>query len=410
LAGERRLPTFEAMLGAVGGLVVLAGVFALFSEVPEDEARLGGLALSLLTLVVGCVLTAARRSSALDAAGVVLAAGAVVPLAFLALHDPEQVDSEGDLLVTALVAVLVWIVLFALGPARGHGLFLGLALFGMWTGAMGQTDPGVLLFPFWWSSGVAEVRTVPPIELEGPEVPDFPARDFPDPDLIQPPQLTIPDFRTPRTFPTPSTVAPPTFPEPSPMPSFRFEPPERFRPHPPTTETTAVEQSLGRTELVSSVQGDNEGDEGTIDPIEPFEEPPLAPGVVSVLFGLAYVLGAALLDSARLRRLASPFHLVGLLALTIGTVLLGPRLGAAAAGGAGVVFGLAVVALGVLVRRRFVAWYAGGASAVAVATLVGSVFADSPAAGGISLLVVGAAVVAVGVAGGMPSTVAEQRD
>lgn len=403
LAGERRLPTFEAMLGAVGGLVALAGVFALFSEVPEEEARAGGLALALLALVVGCVLTAVGRSSTLDAAGVVLAAGAVAPLVFLILNDPEQVDSESDLLVSALVAVLVWIVLFAVGPARGHGLFLGLALFGMWTGALGQTDPGTLLFPFWLSPGTySEVRVEPPMELRGPDVPD--------PDLISPPEITIPDLRTPRTFPTPSTVVPPTFSEPTPMPSFRFEPPQRFRPEPSTTTststtttTTSNEQSLGRMELVSYAQGD-EDDEGTLEPIDPFGEPPLAPGVVSILFGLAYVVGAAWLDSARLRRLASPFHFVGLHALTVGTLLLGPRLGAVAAGAAGIVFGVAVVALGVLARRRFVAWYAGGALALALTSVVASAFEDSPAAAAICLLVVGAAVVGVGVAGGLPST------
>ncbi|HEX9969374.1 MAG TPA: hypothetical protein VGB03_04480, partial [Acidimicrobiales bacterium] len=292
LAGERRQPTFESMLGAVGGLVALAGVFALFSEVPEDEVRMAGLALALLTLVVGCVLSAVRRSPALDAAGVVLAAGSVAPLVFLALNDPERVDSEGDFLAAALLAVVVWVVLFALGPARGHGLFLGLALFGLWSGAVGQTDPGVLLLPFWFAPGVSVTQ-----------VQETPAIPFDRPEIVEPPSFTIPELRSPRTFPTFDTVPPPTFPEPqpTPMPTFRFEPPPSFRPEPPTTDTTDTtappEESLGEARLVASTQ-DDDGEE--IEPLEPFDEPPLAPGVVSVLFGLAYVLGGALLDSARL--------------------------------------------------------------------------------------------------------------
>lgn len=400
LAGERRQPTFESMLGAVGGLVALAGVFALFSEVPEDEVRMGGLALALLTLVVGCVLSALCRSRALDAAGVVLAAGSVAPFVFLVLNDPEQVDSEGDFLAAALLAVVVWVVLFALGPARGHGLFLGLSLFGLWSGALGQTEPGALLLPFWFTPGVT-------VEADVQEVPGIP---FDRPELVEPPTFTVPELRSPRTFPTFDTVPPPTFPQPqpSPMPTFRFEPPPTFRPEPPTTDTTAPpEESLGDARLVASSQAD---DEVELEPIEPFDEPPLAPGVVSVLFGLAYVLGAALLDSARLRRPASAFHLVGVAVLTIGTVLLCPRLGATAAASAGIVFGVAVVALGVLTARRFLAWYAGGALALAVATVVGSIFADSPAAGGICLLVVGAAVVALGMAGGMPAAPSQRQD
>lgn len=387
LAGRRPAPTFEALLGAAGGVVLLAAAAAFADNAPDEEVRVAGLALSLLVLVVGCVLSAVSLGRATSAAGVVLSAGAVVPLAFLLTNDPASLDDRSDFLVAALVAVAFWLVLFAVGPNRGHGLFLGLALFMLWSGALSQTDPS----PFFWGFEPASQR----VELRGdifgeriPEVGPMPEFDVPE---FEP--TPIPEFRTPperRFEPQP----PPTFRfEPQPPPTFRFE-----RPMPPTTDTTAPEQATGRAQVIASSQE-----------IE-FEEepqPPVAGAIVSILFGLAYLLLAALLDASRLWRAASATFLVGVVALVVGTFLLGPRYGATAAGGVAIALAALVVAAGVVAGRRAVAWMGAAGLALGMIAVVSSVFDDSPTAAAACLLVVGAAVVTLGLLATTPDADAE---
>lgn len=355
LAGRRPAPTFEALLGAVGGVILLGAAAAFADRVPDDDARVAGLALSVLVLVVGCVLSAASLGRATAAAGVVLAAGAVLPLAMLLTNDPETIDSESDFLVGALVAVAFWLLLFAMGPSRGHGLFLGSALFMLWAGALSQTGPSPLFFNLGPTSE-SEIR----LDSGGPggPVPDFdPMPGFEVPEFESPPMTGF------RPQPDTQLRPPPTFPplQPlQPMPTFRFRPPSQENPF----------------------------DEGP--------RPPVAGAVVSILFGLVYLLLAALLDASRLWRPASATFLVAVAALVTGSVLLGPRFGATAAGGAGMALAAFVVAAGVVASRRAVAWVGAAGLAVGVTTVVSSVFDDSPNAAAACLLVVGAAVITLG--------------
>lgn len=376
LAGRRPAPTFEALLGAAGGVVLLASAGAFADSVPDEDVRVAGLALSLLVLVVGCVLSAVSLGRATSAAGVVLSAGAVLPLAFLLTNDPEAIDDESDFLVAALVAVAFWLVLFALGPNRGHGLFLGLALFMLWSGALSQTDPSPFFWGFEPASRPVELRT----EIPADRIPDVrPMPEFRAPDFEPAP---LPDFPTspdprvePQRPPEPRVI------EPQPPPGFRFRPPP-----PPTTDTTGPEQAAARPQLIAS-QG-----------VE-FEEeprPPVAGAVVSILFGLSYLLLAALFDASRLWRPASATFLVGVVALVVGTFLLGPRYGATVAGGVAIALAALVVGAGVVAGRRAVAWVGAAGLALGMIAVVSSVFDDSPGAAAACLLVVGAAVVTLG--------------
>lgn len=375
LAGRRPPPTFEALLGAAGGVVLLGAATAFAESVPDDDARVAGLALSLLVLVAGLVLSVLSLGRATTAAGVVLAAGAVAPLAFLLTNDPDRIDERSDFLVAALVAVVFWLLLFALGPNRGHGLFLGLALFMLWAGAMSQTAASPFFFNIDAVSGEADIEVVPDEPM-----PDFQPPEFEVPEFEPAP---IPDFRAPGE---PGVEPAPLRPAPRPMPTFRFRPP----PPPPsdaTTTTTASEDAAGRLQLVSSSQ-ELEFDE------EP--RPPVAGAVVSVLFGIAYLLFAALLDASRLWRPASVTFLVALLALVTGTVMLGPRYGATAAGVVGVALAVLVVGAGVVASRRAVAWVGAAGLALGAITVVSSVFDDSATAAAVVLLVVGAGLVTLG--------------
>jgi MFS family permease len=365
LRGERARPTLPALAGAAGALVTLCGLVLLFEDIEPDEARVVGLALSLLTVLVGFGLMLSERQGALRTAGVGLAAGAALPFAIVLVNDPVEIDSRTDVLLTGLVTVLVWLVLFVLSPARGHGLFLGLALLGAWVAAVSQTAPESSLS---WFNPLFQVDAVRPTDSTPstvlvPEPPSLPT--FTVPTFGTPPTLTVPDFPEPRT-------TEPTFP---PFPTFA-----------PLEEEGGT--SLGPAALAASTQPLDEGD-------EPFE-PPVAHAVVSILFGLVYLAAAALLDKARLPRPAGAFVAVGVPVLAFGVVSLGPRYGATTLSAAAVGMGSVLAAVGVGGGRRFSGW-AGAAVLVGGAIgLVAEALEDPGDVEAVAMLLVGAAVVGLG--------------
>lgn len=350
LRGERPRPGVPALVGAAGGLVVLAGVFALFEELPDDNLRVGGIALALLALLVGGALMVVERDGALHTAGVALAAGAVAPLAFLLVNDPRQIDDKGDFLVAGLVAVLLWALLFLLGPARGHGLFLGLALLGMWATAFSQTSLDALFLPF---AATQSAR----LEAPGLETPEFEAPQF-EPPQFTPPSIPIPEL-------TPPSVS---------IPQPIFEPPLQG-------------ESLGRPELVASTQPLVTGSSG---------EPPVAPAVVSLLFGLLFLAAAVALDGLGLRRLGSAVVAVGIPALWVGVGFLGPRYGATTFGVAAVVAAALLFVVGVAGERRFTSWAAVVGLVFGVTAVVAEAFEESGAGTAVVLFLIGAALVGGG--------------
>jgi MFS family permease len=377
LVGERARPTLPAAAGAAGALVALVGMFLLLEEVDPEDLRAFGLALSSFTLLVGCFMAFVERRGALRTAGVGLAAGAVLPLALALVNDPNEIDSRTDVLITGLVAVAVWLALFLFSPARGHGVFLGLALLAAWFAAVSQTAPERALF--WFTPFAATEASTRTETLEAPSQPPQP----PPPSIVfpDPPALTTPTFTIPRTpppsFPEP-TFRSPVVPEPQPVePTFPF----------PTFEEQPQPQqgSLGRITPVSSSQS-----------IERPPEPPIAPAVVSILFGVVYLALAALLDQARLTRLAGAFTAVGVPVLALGVVFVGPRHGAVAVSVAAVAFGAVLLAVGVGGARRFSAWAGAAVLAGGAIGLVGEAFDDPGSGDALAMLLTGAALVAAG--------------
>lgn len=324
--------------------MLLAGLFGLIEQLDEETARAGGFALSLFTLLLGLFLMMLERQGALRSAGVTLAAGAAAPLVFLLVNDPREVDGRGDVLLAGLLAVVAWLLLFVLSPARGHSLFLGLALVGLWLSAVSQTAPETLFFPF-RAGSVTELRT-------GPE-------DLTPPPITIPKRPSIPTFTVP-TF---------RIPKPVPVPAPEY-----------------LEESLGSASLVSTAQPFDDGP----------DEPPIAPSVVSILFGVLYLLGAVVLDRMRLARLGSAFVAVGTPVLAFGVVFVGPRHGGVAVGVGAVALGLFLLAVGIGSGRRFSAWAGAGVLAGGVMAAIADAF-DGPGAGdAVAMLVIGAALVAAG--------------
>lgn len=128
----------------------------------------------------------------------------------------------------------------------------------------------------------------------------------------------------------------------------------------------------------------------------PLDAPdPTAVGILSVLFGLGYLLAAAALDRRGLHGIATPAVVVGLVALANGFSALGGDL---EAGGTGVLLvptGTAVAVLGASSGRRATTWIGGtGAALGALLVVVDLMEQESASAIGIALMAAGALLVA----------------
>lgn len=128
----------------------------------------------------------------------------------------------------------------------------------------------------------------------------------------------------------------------------------------------------------------------------PFDAPdPTTVGILSVLFGLGYLLAAGALDRRGLHGIATPAVVVGLVALANGFSALGGDL---EAGGTGVLLvptGTALAVLGASSGRRATTWIGGTAAALGALLVVGDLMEqESATAVGTALMVAGALLVA----------------
>ena len=327
LAGERLSPALAGVLGAAGGVLVLVGVLALFAELPAGDERIGGIALSLVALVTGAVALALGRERAVVSAGVVVTAGSIPPLVGLLVFEPAGSVDKTDLALSGLLAVVAWAALFLAGPARGHGLYLGLALVTAWFAATSLTVPDRL-----FSLGRAGFLPIP-------------AEPAPPPPELQPPGAS-PVPPNPGTAPILPDEAVGGGLEPAPLPSFQTE----------------------------------EDDET------------VAPGLVSLGFGVVYLAAGFLLDRRLLRRVATPFFAVGDVVLVLGVLGLGPQSGEVLTGALATAAGGGLIWLGSLHGRRFTAWLGVVLTAGGVLTLVGAA-TDEPLLGAALLLLLGVGTV-----------------
>ncbi|MBA2280628.1 MAG: hypothetical protein H0W25_05235 [Acidimicrobiia bacterium] len=120
---------------------------------------------------------------------------------------------------------------------------------------------------------------------------------------------------------------------------------------------------------------------------------PATIGVLSLLFGLGYLLLARSWDRSGWPGAATPLTFAALVILPLGVFALSSDLQAVGTGVLAIVVGLAVAAHGATVGRRATTW-AGAAGAAAGALVIVFDLLDEPTPAGLGLIVVGAAVVA----------------
>jgi hypothetical protein len=145
-------------------------------------------------------------------------------------------------------------------------------------------------------------------------------------------------------------------------------------------------------------------DESPFAPDEPFpgeaeftsqgEEPdPTTLGIVSLVFGAAYLVAARLLDRRGFAGTATPFVVASLAAIPAGIAFLGEDLEAAGAGAAAIVAGLVVAWLGARSGRRASTVIGAGGVALGIVLIIADAMEESsPTSIGIALLVAGGAV------------------
>ena len=132
------------------------------------------------------------------------------------------------------------------------------------------------------------------------------------------------------------------------------------------------------------------GDEFTTQGDEP---DPTTLGIISLVFGGAYLVATRLLDRRRFAGTATPFVVVSLAAIPAGIAFLGEDLEAVGAGAAAIVAGLVVAWVGARSGRRASTVIGAGGVALGIVLIIADAMEDSsPMSIGIALLVAGGSV------------------
>jgi hypothetical protein len=155
-------------------------------------------------------------------------------------------------------------------------------------------------------------------------------------------------------------------------------------------EATFVDESPFTPEETFPGDEPFSGDESTTQGDEP---DPTTLGIVSLVFGGAYLVAARLLDRRGFAGAATPFVAASLAAIPAGIAFLGDDLEAAGAGAAAIVAGLAVAWLGARSGRRASTVIGAGGVALGIVLITADAMEDSsPTSIGIALLVAGGSV------------------
>jgi hypothetical protein len=123
------------------------------------------------------------------------------------------------------------------------------------------------------------------------------------------------------------------------------------------------------------------------------EPDPTTLGIISLVFGAAYLVAARLLDRRGFAGTATPFVVAALAAIPAGIAFLGEDLEAAGAGAAAIVSGLAVTWVGARSGRRASTVIGAGGVALGIVLVIADAMEESsPTSIGIALLLAGGSV------------------
>jgi hypothetical protein len=332
----RGWPRMTVALAAAGCALIVVGVVA-FGGADLGEGGLDGDAARLpgtllsLAVAAGGFFLVARAPSAPLRTAGVVASALGVPAALIFVS-----FDEGSLLPFSPETVLIgstaaWGLSYRFGPGRGRTFYLGAALVGGWLAIL-ELIESVFSYPFFAIEGFFEGLTR---DLEG-------------------------GF---------TTVPTPSFPGATPTSFPRFTVP--IGDGAPSPE---LPSGLGRVTDVP--------DATTI-------------AILSLLFGITYVLVGRWLDRRGFAGEATPFAFAGVVALFVGIAAFSEDIDAAGAGLLFVVVGLLLAAYGASAGRRGTTWWGGGAVFVGAFVIVGDAAGDSERGFGALAVVLGAGAVAL---------------
>ncbi|MBX3284740.1 MAG: hypothetical protein KF703_05300 [Actinobacteria bacterium] len=345
LRGPRPLPSVPSLAGTAAGAFLVFGLFALLDEL-GDDARLAGIGISLVFEVLGVVLLQFSKGRRSATAGGTIAAVAVIPLlGYLFVDTPgDTVDSAqdvtGPVAATLVVAALVWFCAWYFGPGRRYAFFLAAACLALWAAAQVQivSDPIDQVFGY-----TSAASTFTPI---GPSSGYDPYEDYPATTSFSSDDFSSDDFSS---------------------------------------------DDFSSDDIFSSDDYDYDYDYGA-----DIDDPSTKLGVISLLFGCAYLLAAARRDRLGDTRAGTALFAVATPILVYAVAYLGGDLGSVGTSVLALALGAVGLWLGTRTGRRFTSWVGTAACVFAVLDLVEHAVGDSPRASAAVLVVIGLAI-AIGV-------------
>jgi hypothetical protein len=183
-AARRPEPRFGVSLAGAGAGMLVVGAIALggdqlFGTSSGDGSQFPGLLITLAVIVVGVTLTAQHRNGPLAAAGVASSATALP--AFLAFLTYSK-DSPPSINTILLLSCIGWAAGYLAGPGRGHTLYVGAALVGLWLWFIEVTEH-VFSFPTNFLFGLASAASAGTIDNTSSS-PSFEINPGPDANAI----------------------------------------------------------------------------------------------------------------------------------------------------------------------------------------------------------------------------------
>jgi hypothetical protein len=178
-AGRRPEPRLGVSIAGAGAGLLVVGSIALggdqlFGTSSGNGSQFPGVIITLAVIVAGVALAAQYRHGPLAAAGVAASATALPPFLGFLTYSKGSPPSFATIFGLSFVG---WTAGYFAGPARGHNLYAGAALIGLWMWFIETTEhlftfPTALLFRFASVASAGTVNTPSATSLSSGSAPD----------------------------------------------------------------------------------------------------------------------------------------------------------------------------------------------------------------------------------------------